>query len=149
MVGTVHSLPDHTISPLHRPARGRTRQCRPSPAPYTERVIHRTWEGRMRQHTPQTTRTIGVSVLAVALLATSAVAIVTRPPPPSGRAAPAPAATIQDLGLEAFGVLPTIRPQDGNGLDFSQPGVPGFGFSPIVDYSGRHEQVRYVNDAML
>lgn len=93
-------------------------------------------------------RAMRMSAVVMLLAATGAFVIAGRAADqPTARLTPRAAAVPQDMGPEAFGVLPAIRPQDGNGLDFSQPGTPVFGFSPIVDYSGRHEQIRYVIDA--
>ncbi|MHB8646818.1 MAG: hypothetical protein ACYDAR_13590 [Thermomicrobiales bacterium] len=100
------------------------------------------------QQTRQMALTMVTASIAIALLATSALAMLGQPPasPVPSQFVPAPAA-IQDIGPEAFGVLPSIRPQDGNGLDFSGPGISPNPFNPIVDFSGRHEQARYVIDA--
>jgi len=101
----------------------------------------------MRHHTRQAL-TLATVLFALILLATSALAMIGQPPTSPAPLRPAPAPMVmQDAGPEAFGVLPSIRPQDGNGLDFSGPGIHPNPSSPIVDLSGRHEQIQYALDA--
>ncbi|MHB8645801.1 MAG: hypothetical protein ACYDAR_08450, partial [Thermomicrobiales bacterium] len=100
------------------------------------------------QQTRQMALTMVTASIAIALLATSALAMLGQPPasPVPSQFVPAPAA-IQDIGPEAFGVLPSIRPQDGNGLDYNGKVAPPNPSSPLVEFSGQREQVQYVHYA--
>lgn len=102
----------------------------------------------MARRATRTVRTMRIGTVVMLLAATGAFVIAGRAADqPTARIAPPSAMVPQDLGPEAFGVLPAIRPQDGNGLDFGQRGGPPNLLSPVIDYSGRHEQIRYVIDA--
>ncbi len=101
----------------------------------------------MRRRTRQTALTVGAALLAAILLATGVLAMVNQSSP-SHRSAPVPVETFQDAGPEAFGVLPAIRPRDGNGLDFNGPGILPDSSNPMVDFSGQHPQALYTIDAI-
>ncbi|MGI8855063.1 MAG: hypothetical protein ACR2JW_04880 [Thermomicrobiales bacterium] len=101
----------------------------------------------MRRQTRHLALTVSTALLAAALIATSALTMMIQSSPVQSQSVPAPAA-IQDSGPEAFGVLPAIRPQDGDGLDFSGPGMPLNPGNPIVNLHLPPGTATYTFDTM-
>lgn len=66
--------------------------------------------------------------------------------PSRAREIAAPASP-QAFGPQAFGVLPAIRPLDGNGLDFNQRGAPPYA-PQVQDFSPPRGQIAYTLDTV-